>query len=81
MTKRIEMATLSEKQKAAFIEGWENAGGYTDDLDVCSPYPWCCPWLWAAEIWVDGETPEEWGASWWEACKDEIDELTEDEEQ
>lgn len=76
-SKKIETSALTEEQQAAFIEGWENAGGYADDLDECSPYPWCCPWLWSAEIFVDGDTPEEWGASWWDQCKNEIDELSE----
>lgn len=78
--KTIDPTELTEKEQSQFIDGWESVGGYTDDLDGCNPYPWCCPWNWAAEIVVEGETPEEWGASWWEACKDEIEELLQDEE-
>ena len=57
-----------------FIDGWENAGGYTDDLDE-SPAPWCCPWYHGnTVITVKGNTTQEWGADWWSQCKDEIEE-------
>lgn len=70
----VDTADLSEEQQQEFIEGWENAGGYTDDLDE-SPAPWCCPWYHGnTVITVKGSTPKEWGADWWSQCKDEIEE-------
>lgn len=70
----IDTADLSEEEQEQFIEGWENVGGYTDDLDE-SPAPWCCPWYHGnTVITVKGSTPKEWGADWWSQCKDEIEE-------
>lgn len=71
-SKKIETSALTEEQQAAFIEGWENAGGYIDDLETSCP--WCCPWFYAKTIIVDGETPEQWGASWWDQCKNDVEE-------
>lgn len=70
----VDTADLSEEQQQEFVEGWESAGGYTDDLDE-SPAPWCCPWYHGnTVITVKGSTPKEWGADWWSQCKDEIEE-------
>lgn len=69
----LNLATLTEEQKDAFIEGWKNAGGLTDDLQT--PNPWCCPWYWTDEIEVEGETLEEMGADWWRQNKAEIEAL------
>lgn len=44
----LNLATLTEEQKDAFVEGWENAGGFMGDLET--PNPWCCPWDWTDEI-------------------------------
>lgn len=78
--KMLDTRTLTEEQQQAFIEGWEAAGGYTDDLEE-SPAPWCCPWHHGnTKIEVTGDDPREWGAQWWDQCKDEIEELLKDEE-
>lgn len=70
----IDTTDLSEEEQEKFIEGWESAGGYTDDLDE-SPAPWCCPWYHGnTVITVKGSTPKEWGADWCSQCKDEIEE-------
>lgn len=69
----LNLATLTEEQKDAFVEGWENAGGFMGDLET--PHPWCCPWDWNDEIEVEGETLEEMGADYWRQCKDEIEAL------
>ena len=70
----VDTADLSEEEREAFIEGWENVGGYTDDLDE-SPAPWCCPWYHGnTKIEVEGDDPREWGKQWWNQRKDEIEE-------
>lgn len=69
----LNLKTLTEEQQAAFIEGWENAGGFMGDLET--PNPWCCPWDWTDEIEVEGETLEEMGADWWRQNKAEIEAL------
>lgn len=71
---KVKPADFTVDQQNAFISGWENAGGYTDDISN-SPAPWCCPWCYMGEkeIEVSGDTPAEWGISWWEHCKDEIE--------
>lgn len=80
MTRKIDTADFTEEQQKAFIEGWESAGGYTDDLDE-SPAPWCSPWTHGnTVITVKGESEKDWGAQWWDQCKEEIEELLKSEE-
>lgn len=69
----LNLATLTEEQRDAFIRGWQNAGGYMDDAD--SPCPWCAPWTSCDSIDVEGETLEEMGADWWRQNKAEIEAL------
>lgn len=69
----LNLATLTEEQRDAFIRGWQNAGGYMDDAD--SPCPWCAPWTSCDSIDVEGETLEEMGADYWEQCREEINSL------
>ena len=79
--KMLNTTTLTEEQQQAFIEGWEAAGGYTDDLDD-SPAPWCCPWYHGnTKIEVEGDDPCSWGAQWWAQCKDEIEQLLKEEKE
>ena len=62
MTRKIDTADFTKEQQNAFIEGWGNAGGYTDDLDD-SPAPWCCPLHHGnTKIEVTGDDPKSWGA-------------------
>ena len=68
---------FTAEQRERFVSGWEAAGGYTEDMD--SPCPWCCPWYHGDTVAdVTGVTPEEWGASWWSRCRDEIMALLEE---
>lgn len=67
----LNLATLTEEQQDAFIEGWKNAGGLTDDLET--PNPWCAPWTSCDSIEVEGSTLEEMGADYWRQCKPEIE--------
>lgn len=76
--KILVLSQMTEQQRSAFIAGWEKSGGYMDDLE--SPNPWCCPWYYEKQIKVTGEVPEEWGASWWEQCRNEVEQLLESEE-
>lgn len=69
----LNLATLTEEQKDAFVEGWENAGGFMGDIETTNP--WCFPWDWTDEIEVEGETLEEMGADWWRQNKAEIEAL------
>lgn len=70
--------TLTEEQQKAFIEGWENAGGYMDDAD--SPAPWCAPWTSFDYMEVEGDNFEEMGADWWRQNKAEIEALIAEDE-
>lgn len=72
-TFRLDTTRLSEDQRDQFIEGWEKAGGFTDDCDAGSPEPWCCPWDYNAIIEVTGCTPQQWGAVYWRTVKDEAE--------
>lgn len=75
MSNMFDPLLLTDEQQEAFIRGWESAGGPTDDIE--SPAPWCCPWTWASEITItDNGSPEEWGALWWEECRDEVESLS-----
>lgn len=71
MTKTINTVAMTEEQRAAFIKGWENAGGYMGDVE--SAAPWCAPWYSYETIEVEGETFEEMGADWWRQCEDEVE--------
>lgn len=73
MTATINLKTLTEEQQKAFIEGWENAGGYMDDAD--SPNPWCAPWTSFDYMEVESDNFEEMGADWWRQNKAEIEAL------
>lgn len=66
----LNLTALTDEQKEEFISGWKEAGGFMGDIE--SPYPWCEPWTYELEIEVEGETPEEWGACWWETKKHEM---------
>lgn len=49
---RISTALFnSARARAAFVDGWTDAGGWTGD--VGTDCPWCAPWTWAAAIKVE----------------------------
>jgi hypothetical protein len=76
----IDTNNFDDKQREEFVEGWENSGGYMEDTE--SSAPWCCPWTHCnTEISVEGSTPQEWGASWWQQNREEIEEEIEKEEE
>lgn len=70
-TIKLNTKTMTEEQRAQFIEGWEEV------YDIGCPDPWCVPWPWFTKevIEVTGNDPKEWGAQYWEQCKDEIEHL------
>ena len=75
----LDTTRFTDEQKVRFVEGWEQAGGSTDDAEAENP--WFAPWEWQSTITVHGVTPEQWGADWFRQCKPEIDAiLAEDEE-
>ena len=75
----VDTSRFTDEEKSRFVEGWERAGGPTDDAE--SSTPWCAPWFWQSEIVVKGTKPEEWGADWFRQCRPEIEAIrAEDEE-
>ena len=75
----VDTSRFTDEEKSRFVEGWERAGGPTDDAE--SSTPWCAPWFWQREIVVKGTKPEEWGADWFRQCRPEIEAIrAEDEE-
>ena len=75
----LDLKTLTQEQKDAFIAGWEAAGGYTGDYDA--PYTWAAPWDWLESIDVTGDTLEAMGADWWRRNRAEIEALLAEEEE
>lgn len=73
MTTTIDTTRFTEEEQDAFIEGWEEAGGYMGDAD--SPAPWCCPWDGVELIEVTGVDIKGWGRQYWIACKPEIEQI------
>lgn len=73
MTTKIDTTKFTEEERAAFIEGWEMAGGATDDANSDNPCPWCCPWDYSETIEVTGTDVKDWGRQYWEACKPEVE--------
>lgn len=74
----VDTTKLSDEQKARFVEGWEQAGGSTDDAEAEDP--WFAPWEWQSTITVHGTMPEQWGADWFRQCEPEIDTLLAEDE-
>lgn len=73
-TFKLDTESLSEEDRIRFIHGWKTNGGYIE-TDVNPDFggdPFCCPWLYQDVIEVNGHTPEEWGAAWWEKCRAEV---------
>lgn len=81
MVVKVNVEKFTDEEKDRFVNGWQEAGGYMDDAD--SRCPWFAPWEHSSNgtIFVEGSTPEEWGASWWNECKDEIEELLKQEQE
>lgn len=75
----LDTTRFTDEQKDRFVEGWEQAGGSTDDAE--SENPWFAPWFWQSTITVHGVKPEDWGADWYAQCKPEIDALLADDEE
>ena len=73
MTTTIDTTRFTEEEQDAFIEGWEEAGGVTDDAGGENPCPWCCPWDYGETIEVTGTDVKEWGGQYWQQCKPEIE--------
>lgn len=73
MTAMIDTTRFTKEEQNAFIEGWEEAGGYMDDADGDNPCPWCCPWDSAEIIEVTGSDVKGWGRQYWIACKPEVE--------
>lgn len=71
----LDMAMLTDADRAAFVRGWEHAGGYTDDRDCqCPPDAiWAMPWTFRYHLNVPAcMSMEELGAWWWGQCRDEV---------
>ena len=77
MTKTIVLIDMTEEEREAFVNGWKNAGGYMGDVESFAP--WCAPWEWKFAIEVEGETPEEWGASWWNKRRKDVEKYLKEE--
>ena len=73
MTVKIDTTKFTEEERADFIEGWEMAGGITEDANSDNPCPWCCPWDYGETIEVTGTDVKEWGGQYWQQCKPEIE--------
>lgn len=71
---------ITAEEKSDFIKGWRDAGGYMDDVEAQSPCPWCMPWMGGTDVTCEGETAYEWGQSYWQACKDEVESLIKEEQ-
>ena len=79
MTTTIDTTKFTEEERDLFIEGWKDAGGYVEDLEAGVDCPWCMPWYWCETIEVTGTDIKDWGAQWWEQCKDEVEALLKEE--
>lgn len=78
---RIFFTDLSDEDRDAFARGFRDADDIgVDDWD-CST-PWGCPWEWADAMWVTDPKagPYEWGREWFEQCRPEILEASEEAE-
>jgi hypothetical protein len=70
---RLMMDTecFSDKEKADFVQGWKDAGGYVGDIGSASP--WCCPWLRGNGLIMEvAGTAYEMGREHWSDMEDEV---------
>lgn len=72
---RLNGQTLTEEEEKRFISGWEAAGGYAGDCIDGIECPFCAPWNYETSLSLPGDTPEEWGAAYWEQCRPEVEQL------
>lgn len=69
----VDTKTLTQDQREHFIAGWLSAGGL--DFDFDSKAPRACPWEHENPVVsVTGQTPYEWGKSWWEQSREVMQE-------
>ena len=73
MTTTIDTTRFTEEEQDAFIEGWEEAGGVTDDAGGENTCPWCCPCTYGETIEVTGSDVKDWGRQYWLQCKPEVE--------
>lgn len=81
MKTTIDTTKFSEEERDLFIEGWKDAGGRVEDIEAGVDCPWCMPWYWCETIEVTGTDIKDWGAQWWEQCKDEVERLLKEDEE
>lgn len=73
-----DMLTWGDAEREAFVQGWEHAGGYTDDYaggyDARVDAPWAMPWIFMTRLIHAPAcmSMEELGAWWWSQCRDEV---------
>jgi hypothetical protein len=62
----VNTTSFTDEERAAFIQGWRDAGGYMGDLGSTAPR--CAPWYhdeaWA-EVSNEALSPQKMGAEWW----------------
>lgn len=76
----VDFEKLSDEEREQFSEDFMGA----DDLGVNdwdSSTPWGCPWFWSRPEELDGETPAEWGESWFLKNRAEIESLLAEEQE
>lgn len=69
----VDTRTLTQDQREHFIAGWLSAGGL--DFDFNTKAPRACPWEHEnSVVSVAGQSPYEWGKSWWEQNREAMQE-------
>lgn len=69
----VDTRTLTQDQREHFIAGWLSAGGL--DFDFNTKAPRACPWEHEnSVVSVVGQSPYEWGKSWWEQNREAMQE-------
>jgi hypothetical protein len=62
----VNTMSFTDAERAGFLKGWKDAGGYMGDAD--SPAPLCAPWY-HDDAWIEianeAQTPQQMGAGCW----------------
>jgi len=66
----VNTMSFTDTERADFISGWQDAGGYMGDADFAAPR--CTPWY-RDDAWIEVSnealSPQQMGAGWWEQSK------------
>lgn len=65
---RLAFKDFNEKQRQEFVDAFP----YVEDCVPGNPFPWCCPWDYAGDDSISGDTIKEMSLNWYDMVANEI---------